>query len=421
MIIGLSLKRLIQHKYFVLICFVIFIVLRVSLIFSIPLQMGSDALWYLYRGISIASGYGYSEDGNPTAYWPVGYPGFLGIAFWLFGKDPLTGQIANLLLASGIFFLVLNLGRLIFSEDTARISVFLLAIYPNNIGYTATLLSELFFTFLILLGLYIHIARKSIIWTATSGLIFGFSALTKPQFIFLPAILLFLEYIQKRKTEKILFSLKNAATRGLIIYSMMAIVLIPWSVRNYIIFKDLVLISTNGGATLLTGNNPSASGGFTPDDPLISKARFSVADQVASDRRAKKLAIEWIKNNPVRFMELIPLKIWHLWHKDGEIEWEYQRGYSNYDKHKIAFRIVRVVNQLFYMILIILMVRSIFVPARRRVIAYEPWSWFGYIFIIYISLISTVFSGQPRFHFPVMPWIIMYASLFLTVKTDVNV
>jgi hypothetical protein len=233
--------------------------------------------------------------------------------------------------------------------------------------------------------------------------------------------LLFLEYIQKRKTEKILFSLKNAATRGLIIYSMMAIVLIPWSVRNYIIFKDLVLISTNGGATLLTGNNPSASGGFTPDDPLISKARFSVADQVASDRRAKKLAIEWIKNNPVRFMELIPLKIWHLWHKDGEIEWEYQRGYSNYDKHKIAFRIVRVVNQLFYMILIILMVRSIFVPARRRVIAYEPWSWFGYIFIIYISLISTVFSGQPRFHFPVMPWIIMYASLFLTVKTDVNV
>ncbi|MEP6878259.1 MAG: hypothetical protein ABI865_05375, partial [Nitrosospira sp.] len=28
----------------------------------------------------------------------------------------------------------------------------------------------------------------------------------------------------------------------------------------------------------------------------------------------------------------------------------------------------------------------------------------------YLTAISIVFSGQPRFHFPVMPWVIMYAA-----------
>ena len=133
---------------------------------------------------------------------------------------------------------------------------------------------------------------------------------------------------------------------------MMAAVLVPWAVRNSQVFGQTVLISTNGGATLLTGNNPSADGSYIENDPLVAQRNFSVRDQVEADRRAKELALNWIKENPGRFIQLIPLKIWHLWAKDGEIEWGYQSEYPHYQEHRRIFRSVRWINQIFYSLLL---------------------------------------------------------------------
>ncbi len=128
------LFQLLDSHRFIPACFVLFVVLRAALIFFVPVEISSDASWYLNRAISIANGEGYSEVGYPTAYWPVGYPGFLGALFYLFGQDQLVGQIANLLMAAGSFFLQLELTRRIFrSESTARLSILLLTIYPNHI------------------------------------------------------------------------------------------------------------------------------------------------------------------------------------------------------------------------------------------------------------------------------------------------
>ena len=104
-LIAASLFRLLDSAYFLPACFALFIGLRASLILLVPLEISSDAAWYLSRASSIAAGEGYTEGGYPTAYWPVGYPGFLGVLFYLFGQSALVGQAANLLMAAGhIFF-----------------------------------------------------------------------------------------------------------------------------------------------------------------------------------------------------------------------------------------------------------------------------------------------------------------------------
>ena len=114
-------------------------------------------------------------------------PGFLGVLFYLFGQDQLVGQIANLLMAAATFFLQLELTRRIFnSEAAARLGVLLLTIYPNHVGYTAFTLTEIYFTFLLLLGIYLYLVRRGWIWVFFSGLVFGLATLTKPQVIFLP-------------------------------------------------------------------------------------------------------------------------------------------------------------------------------------------------------------------------------------------
>ena len=403
-----SLLTVLDSHYFVPVCFVIFLALRTALVFSIPIEISSsDAGWFLQRGLSIARGEGYAEGGYPTAYWPVGYPGFLGVLFYLFGQDQLVGQIANLLMAAASFFLQLELTRRIFhSEAAARLGVLLLTIYPNHVGYTAFTLTEIYFTFLLLLGIYIYLARRGWTWVLLSGLVFGLAALTKPQVIFLPGLLVLLQLLSRGKKP----GLRDDIAKGFVIYLMMAMVLVPWAVRNSHVFGETVLISTNGGATLLTGNNPSADGSYMENDPLVAQRNFSVRDQVEADRRAQALALNWIKENPGRFVQLMPRKIWHLWAKDGEIEWGYQSDYPKYEQYRVIFRSVRWANQIFYSLLLIGSLGAVVLLIKNgRNVAWPP-VLIGYCLIIYLTLISIVFSGQSRFHFPAMPWIIMYAS-----------
>ncbi|MBA4141424.1 MAG: glycosyltransferase family 39 protein [Nitrosospira sp.] len=399
--------QVLDARVFIPACFGLFLTLRAALIFFVPVEMSSDGSWYVDRALGIASGEGYSEGGYPTAYWPVGYPGFLGVIFYLFGAEQFVGQIANLLMAGASFFLQLELTRRIFrSEAAARFGVLLLTIYPNHIGYIPFTLTEIYFTFLLLLGTYIYIARQGWVWVLVAGLVFGLAALTKPQVVFLPSFLVLFQMASHREKAK----LRECFIKAVVIYLMMAAVLVPWALRNTQVFGEVVLISTNGGATLLTGNNPSADGGYGENDPLIAQREFTVEDQVESDRRARKLAVTWIKENPGRFIELIPLKIWHLWARDGEAEWGYQAGYERYQQYWYIFRSVRWVNQIFYGLLLAgsLVAIGLLVKNSREVT--WPWVLIGYCLMIYLTMISIVFSGQARFHFPAMPWIIMYAA-----------
>jgi 4-amino-4-deoxy-L-arabinose transferase-like glycosyltransferase len=403
--------RLLESRFFVLGCFTVFLVTRVCLVFFIPIEQTSDGAWYLNSALGIASGKGYSEGGYPTAFWPVGYPGFLGVIFWLFGKHEILGQIANIILATASLFLVMKLAKYLFrSEITARLAMVLITVYPNNAAYTPLLFTEIYFTFLLLFGTYLFIFRRGWFSVLATGFIFGLAALTKPQIVLLPGFLVILslfEYEERQNARKYF-------VKGLIIYITMAALLTPWAIRNTLIFGETVLISTNGGVTLLTGNNPSADGGYVEDDPLVAQRNFSVRDQVAADRRAKDLAVQWIKENPARFVELIPLKIWQLWFKDGEAEWFYQRGFPSYEKYWYLFRSVRIINQVYYSLLIVGLIISVVLLKKQKNGLSWPLVLFGYGFIIYLTLISVVFSGQSRFHFPAMPWIVMYTAWVVT-------
>jgi 4-amino-4-deoxy-L-arabinose transferase-like glycosyltransferase len=96
----------------------------------------SDFVWYYERAVDVANGRGYAVDGIPTAYWPVGYPGFLSLIFRTFGPSVFIAKLANVLLYSGIVILSYQISRRIFhSETAARITVLLLSFSPNHIAF----------------------------------------------------------------------------------------------------------------------------------------------------------------------------------------------------------------------------------------------------------------------------------------------
>lgn len=391
---------------FVPTCFILFVGIRAAVIWCVPIHQASDNLWYFNRAVVLAAGDGYSQGGIPTAYWPPGWPGALGLVFWMLAPSPLVGQIENLVFSAITFWTALRLGSTLFADEVVgRLTVLILAVYPNQIGYIPLLGTEVFYTAVLLIAIAVIVGGQNWSRLIFSGLLFGIATLTKAQTLLVPLTLFAVWWLAARSQAKVL----QQIGRVTVVYAAMALVILPWSARNYTVFGEFVLISTNGGATLLSGNNPSAAGDYTEDDALVKSVPNDVAGQVANDRLATALALKWIYDNPGAFLTLVPKKIWRLWAPDGESEWAYQAGFKDYQQYWLIFRFVRGLNQIYYTCLILLFAAScLYFPNYGNKVS--PYGITGYVLVAYFTAISIVFSGQSRFHYPLMPWIAMYVA-----------
>ncbi len=410
-----QLVSLLLSRGFVPICAAVFVLVRLAMMLLLPVTPVADSHWYISRAFEMANGEGYHYGLLPTAYWPVGYPAFLAGVFTIFGHNLLAAKLANLMISFGIFVLTYRLSVIMFGNLlAARCALLLLTIYPNQIAYTGVLLSELLVSLLFLLGIFVFVREPVGRWAPLlAGLVFGAAALVKAQMLYMPAILLGLQWWYARSglkwSQTLALTLRFTVPRGALVALGMALVVLPWSYRNTVAMHSFVLISTNGGPTFLAGNNPEARGDFAPDSPLVEQANITSDDQVAADRRSYALGKDWIRQNPVAFGKLVPLKIWHLWAPDGDGEWWFQAGYDRYSENVVAFRTARGINQLFYAAVIIVWLMS-FRPLWRCAGADRPWVLLTGWIALYVTLISIVYFGESRFHFPEMPLILIQAG-----------
>jgi hypothetical protein len=378
--------------------------LRVLVLLGVPVQQSSDFLYYTNLGRSIAAGQGYADGGVATAFWPPGWPGFLGLLFTAFGPDAWSGQVANLVLSGGVIALTLYAGERMFGDRrVGRIAAVVVALMPNQIGYVPLLSTEIYYEFLLLLGI-ILLFRREVLALVAAGAVFGIASLTKAQSPLIPAAVLGFACLYHLDWRTV----RRSVGRLLLVYAVMACVIVPWTVRNYGLFHTIIPVSTNGGVTLLTGNNPTAAGDFTPNDPTFTDLSLNPADQVETDRISKQRAVAWIMAHKLEFLALMPRKAWRLWAPDGEAEWLYQAGYAGYERYRVLFRTVRVLNQALYAALLLLALPCLTVLWRRCRARIAPQT--GWLLFAYATAISVVFSGQSRFHFSLIPWIAIYAA-----------
>ena len=385
----------------------VMIVSRLAIILLIEVEPTSDMGWYYQRAIGLFETWRYQENGVPTAYWPVGYPAFLAGVMVLGGTSVLTAQLANLALS--VFGAVLLYRLCIRNFGSPRIATFavcLLAAYPNHIGYSLGLYSEPLYTALLLLMWMLTKPDARISSIIAAGVVAGLATLVKAQMLLLAPLLIFILSMRGWTQRDAIIALRNAMLAS----AVMIVTIAPWTLRNYQVLGAFIPVSTNGGMSLLAGNNPSMTFDLRTDyndsDPIFQQVNFSVVDQVAADQRAREAAWRWIGENPVKFVSLMPKKLIRLWLPDGESEWNLQRGFSNYEKWWREIRTARVINQIYYFFLLAGFIFALTRCVRLR----EPQTWAIPLTILYFTILSLVFSGQSRYHAPLMPLIIMYAA-----------
>jgi len=426
-----TLESFFSSVYFIPFCLLLAFVLRLLWIIIIDSKPVSDSSWYFEKGIDIAGGLGYSIDGIPTAYYPAGYPMFLGLLFRVFGNSLLLAKLANIVLNLGILYSgYFTAKRLFCSELTGRITLLILAVYPNHIAYNSILSTEILFLFLLLGGAAFYVQSVERKWLVVlAGILWGLMCLVRPQGIFIPLIFIFTTgYITGNSFIKKLKTL-------IPVYAIIFIIMVPWVIRNYHVFKDYPVISTNDGINLLIGNNPYATGEYSLDSNALAYTwdkgnRYSSADSLVkylpvskfwtsygyqdeniANKKLRNKAIEFIINNPKQEAKIFPKKLWLNYKKGNEgIGWAIA-GLNLGSGIKKTFVSVfeKLANYFYYFIILIFIVFIFYTGVRifinkQKIIFPATGLWI----ILYFTILALIYFGGYRFNFPSMPFFIMY-------------
>lgn len=264
-------------------------------------------------------GAGYTFDGSPTAFRVPLYPVFLMAVYTAFGHSYAAVRILQALIGGITAALGYVLARNVRGRKVALFAGLGLAIHPFLI-YTATLFysENIFIPLFIALNISLSGIAKSGRPTRAAliaaGATFGFASLTRPNmYVFLPVVFLW---------ALLLFNWYRGIGYAAAIVGISLCLMVPWAIRNSLVFGSPVGITTGSGVVLWQGNNPLADGGGVmpsvetwegEEPPDKGFGGWSYLPEQASDQRFRSKALDWITNNPVRFTELLFVKVYRLW------------------------------------------------------------------------------------------------------------
>ncbi|MCA1832145.1 MAG: glycosyltransferase family 39 protein [Actinomycetota bacterium] len=242
--------------------------------------------------------YGY-RPGRAIAYRAPGYP-FFDTALRVIHDSNVTVWIAQAFLAGMTVWLAAWIARRLFGDVAAVAAAVLLAAGGTLAVYASFELSETLSTATLVAAVAVLIIaadRNSWRFGIGAGALLGASILARPQtlLLILPLGLVAAGAACFRDRRRWLVSL--ALIEGALI------VLIPWTVRNYVRLHAFVPVSTYGGVNFFVANNPLADGVFRPASRSLGAeeyARISALPEVEQDHEYYRLGIEYIRHNPAK-------------------------------------------------------------------------------------------------------------------------
>jgi 4-amino-4-deoxy-L-arabinose transferase-like glycosyltransferase len=373
----------------VLTVFGVALLLRLAYVLPLsPQKLSLDAYEWMDFAMRVATGSGYGD-----AWRPPGYITFLAGIFFVFGKSIIAVRIIQAILGALSCVLLYFVAKKTFSKGAATIASVLMCFYPYLIAYTGDLLSETFYTFMILLAVFLTLqcaekpSYKNIVLT---GIVFGLTGLVKatvmPFFLFSCA---WLWYSTKKFRVGFLVG----------IFTLIAIS--PWTLRNHFYYKKVIPISTMWMSVYIASSDNAmlqeSMGELDTPQPNSVMNQAIPADypellklpRMEQEKIYKQKSIEWIKNNPDKLAWLLKKRLIHFW-----------RLYPMQ-----AFRWQKIAAILTSGIYLPLGLIGIFLSYRY----YRKTMLFAALFVIF-TVVHIFFLLVMRYRVPIDPYIIMFAA-----------
>ena len=254
---------------------------------------------------NIVSGKGYAAvPGQPTAFRPPGFPCAMSLAYLVWNR-PLAAKVVNVVcLFLTAFFLYLLVER-----ERPRAGLFvpiLVLLYPVLTYTTSTLYPQTLGTTLFVLVLFLLYRFGSTGGgAALAGIVMGMLILTIPTFLVFAAVLGIYLCVTHKK------NVRFASQAAGLFLCCAFLVVAPWTVRNYLVFRHVVPVATNFGFNLLLGNSENAhpNQGINVDLSPYAGTWLKKMNEAERDRYFASCAVKWIASNPARAASLYCRKV----------------------------------------------------------------------------------------------------------------
>ncbi len=305
------------------------VLIRLGVMFALQTYQFKSERAYGYSNARVAfhvmTGRGFSlsanEAGglNKTAITPPGYVYVLAGIFKIFGPYTVMSAIVietiQALISSLTCLLFYLLGRR-FHEHIGLLAAAAMAVYPSAIFFSVVRIGPAPVVVL-LLALMMHYLLKLQENPQTRdavicGVLMGLNALFEPAvilFYVLACIWLLLWRSRARLA---------AVTHAFVMGIVCMVLVLPWTIRNYMVFHTFVPLKSSMGRNLLEGSHPQGTGvihhfGIPEVLSLEELKIFRSSNELQKDKMLFHKAVEFIQDDPKYFLHSTLRRIFYFW------------------------------------------------------------------------------------------------------------
>jgi 4-amino-4-deoxy-L-arabinose transferase-like glycosyltransferase len=292
------------------------------------------------------------------------------------------------------------------------------ATYPTYIENNGQLLSEPLAAFLLTAALLAFLwaaDRRSVVAWLVPGLLFGALILTRPEYQAIT--LVFAAFAGWRVWRD--RSPRPAVASVVVLLAGAALVVGPWTVRNYVVLDELVPVTTGGQKALFVATYLPGDGRQVPTKRELMRRLLGAQDPITTDelkaqpmnelldRVARKYPdmprdealgrigrenfAKYISEQPLAYLEMSALKFWNMWER-GSSPFMRDWGWNAYHKLLLLLGIGGFV----------LLVRDLRTRYAALLLAVP---------IAAISVLGTLLLAVPRRQVPLMPIVCAFAAV----------
>ncbi len=363
--------------------------------------LSSDDREYVLLARTVLTDGSLSLDGQPTAYRLPGYPAFIAGVFALTGTSETALRMVQAAVDTLTCFFVFVLARRYIGHDRALTAAGIYALFPLQILYAASVMSETVFTSLLMASLVVATSTKAD-WRRlfVAGMLCGGAVLFRSVALIMPLIVISL--------PGTIGLPRDVRVRRFGAYLIgMLLVIMPWITRNTVEFGRPSLTS-NTGVNFWIGNHQGANGSFSypAENPLTE-----VQDEFARSDLGFRLGLSFIARSPVEAVVTTGKKFAHLFGIDYWVlvSHHYEDRWEGYDRAVRVYREIPALSMAAtHLPVVVICLLSLYAFASLR--DDEARQWLSMMLLIGAWVaVHLIFFGSARVRFPLHPLLIIAA------------
>ncbi len=287
-------------------------------------RASSDQVSYHALATRLASGHGYSFDSGwypftpantPTAHWSYLYTALVAGVYLLFGPHPLAVRLIQAVLGGlALPWMVCRLTQRLFPrrEALAVLAAAATACYAYFALYAAMLMTETLFIVLVLWSLEASLRLRAALQAGTGvpwrvsaelGLSLGLAVLTRQSYLPWAPVLFVALFCGSGGWRRLRSrALPWATIKALLLTGgLLLACIIPFTVRNYIVYDRLLLLNSNTGYAMYSAQHPMHGTHFREFDAAPLPDDLQGHNEVELNRELMRRGIQFVLDEPGRY------------------------------------------------------------------------------------------------------------------------